>query len=132
DRIEELQRMLRTELPVAEEVEAQYELSRRIVPMDPLQARAAGERALALAEAAGMRQRHAQSLCAIGISYLGTADYETALGYFERSVEKCAELEYDFGRLDALIYHGTALAAMSRYEEALESYEKARRICSEH
>jgi len=124
--------MLRTELPVAEEVEAQYELSRRIVPMDPLQARAAGERALALAEAAGMRQRHAQSLCAIGISYLGTADYETALGYFERSVEKCAELEYDFGRLDALIYHGTALAAMSRYEEALESYKKARRICSEH
>ncbi len=132
DRIEELQQQLQAQHPAAEELEMQYELSRRIAPIDPLQGRRAAERAYTLSLATHNHQRRAQSLCAIGISYLGTGDYTLALEHLEQSARSCAELNYDFGRMDALIYQGVALASLSRYAEAFTCYDAARTICLNH
>jgi len=115
-------------MPPLEEMERQYELCRRAVDIDPLEARRAGERARALALQLGDRRRAAQALCGIGLSCAHTDDYEEAFEYLDGSVAECMELGYDFGAMDALIAKGATEMLISRHTEALASFEKAREI----
>lgn len=128
NRIEELRQILKGTLPPLDEMERRYELCRRAVDIDPLEARWAGERARTLALQLGDRRRAAQALCGIGMSYSNTDDYEQAIEYFDRSVMECLELGYDFGAVDALIAKGGAEMLISRHTEALESFVRAREI----
>ena len=74
---------------------------------------------------AGQRQEwlaSADGLCLTGLVFLWTEDYEKALSYFEKAVEKNPHHAY------AYFFIGDCNHRLGRYTEAIEAYKQAIRI----